>query len=79
MSNTVTIHNYPDNEPNALAAALTHTERFDRWDAKVFVQKRLPSGWLEYGLSYFNPNNAEHQLYVALVQRTPDAEFEFHS
>lgn len=41
------------------------------------VQPRKPNGWLEYGISIVN--RCGSRLYVAAIQREPDAEIEFHS
>lgn len=68
-------------EPEALATALANTTRYstfgDEVKADIFVSPRKDTGWLEYGIKYTFPQN--HGLYVAMIQRTPGAEYEFCS
>lgn len=43
----------------------------------IFVNPRNKEGWLEYGLKFEYTTGG--QMYIGMLQRTPDQPFEFHS
>jgi hypothetical protein len=68
------------NEGDAYIAAC---RRILRWgnpdiDATVFVNPRAKGGCLEWGMTL---RNAEGKvvIFIGMLQRTPESEFEFHS
>lgn len=69
----------------SLAKAFEHTHKVGS-EAKLFVVRRKPDGWLEYGISikYSTEGSAAHvgtggTLYIGCIQRKIDADCEFHS
>ena len=59
------------------ALQLTHGAETDR-RVEIITQPRKESGWLEYYINVFDSED-KRIIMVAMIQRTPDAEFEFHS
>lgn len=67
-------------EPSAIGNAIC---RCMRWDvdnnhAIIYVSPRLESGWLEYGLLIQNAE-CKQIIFIGMIQREPQAQFEFHS
>lgn len=58
------------------------TKRLLRWNGEVtcdlYVRPRTADGWLEYGLD-LKRSTGEREIYIAMIQRTPGAPWEFHS
>ena len=76
-------------ETAALAKVHAHIERMScdtLQQVDVFLSPRVPldaepcrhPGWLEWLLVY-QYQGCKNKLTVGMIQRTPDAEFEFHS
>lgn len=52
-------------------------------NAIIYIKPRStggsdPVGWLEYGILFRNTNGI-NQMYIGMIQRSPGAEYEFHS
>lgn len=45
--------------------------------ANIIVSERLNSGWLEWAIMF--SVFGKQAFYLGAIQRTPDAEYEFHS
>lgn len=76
-------------ETAAMAKVHAHLERMScdsLTNVDVFMSPRVPldadpyrhPGWLEWLLVY-NYAGSKNKLTVGMIQRTPDAEFEFHT
>ena len=87
---TITIHNADWAEQKMLMAAVERAYlMYEQADTVVdiYVGPRVPSnalayknpGWLEYGISVRKNERDESPYYVAMIQRSPGAEVEFHS
>lgn len=82
----ITIHSSEIAEPEALIKAV---ERVNRWGetgvAEIFCRPRVAldapeynmPGWLEYHIMIHMPNNRKYV--IGMIQRSPGAEYEFHS
>lgn len=87
MSCTINIKNEIDAEAEAIAAALKKVTQYvptaDTID--IYCTPRVHAdapaykhpGWLEYPIHIYFSNGS--RLYLAMIQRRIDAEFEFHS
>ena len=82
----IEIHDREFAESEALQTALARTlwhQNVKKVD--IFVSPRVPENapewkhpeWLEYGLKFEYSTGG--QMFVAMIQRTPDQPFEFHS
>ena len=73
------IINKIDAEGEAVNAALTKANRYipAADEIQIYCSLRSHTGWLEYGIQIKFENGS--QLYLAMIQRRIDAEFEFHS
>jgi len=70
----------PDGEREAFMQAMA---RLLRWGdpnlrARVMCSERNESGWLEW-LIWIGNAEGQHRITIGMIQRSPDAEFEFHS
>lgn len=74
----IEIHNRDLAEQQALAVALGRISNYEDTErVDLYATPRLNDGWLEYGIKYKFKNSGT--LYVAMIQRKPEAEYEFHS
>lgn len=73
------IINKIDAEGEAVNAALTKANRYipTADEIQIYCSLRSHTGWLEYGIQIKFENGST--LYIAMIQRHIDAEFEFHS
>ena len=87
---TITIHNADKGEPKMILKAVERAlYMYEQADTVVdiYVYPRVPKeapsykqpGWLEYGIVVKQNPGDEHPYYVAMVQRSPTHEVEFHS
>ena len=62
-------------EPEAYLAACRRLLRWggENTSAIVYVASRRRDGWLEWGIQIVG------SIHIGMIQRTPGAEFEFHS
>jgi len=87
MTCTIEIKNKIDSEPEAIGRALLKANQYVptanliRIHCALRVAADAPAykhpGWLEYGIQIHFDNGSS--LFVAMIQRTIDSEFEFHS
>ncbi len=80
----IEIHNAEQAEITALMKAIERACRYSNCSAdhiEIAVSPRGslfdPPDWLEYGISIIKNNSL--LIYIAMIQRKLDAEFEFHS
>mgnify|MGYP001186422859 CR=1 FL=1 len=75
----IEIVNKIDAEAEAVSAALKKANRYipTADEIQIYCSLRSHTGWLEYGIQIKFENGS--QLYLAMIQRRIDAEFEFHS
>ena len=80
----IEIHNSEQAEITALTKAIERACRYSKCSAdhiEIHVQPRGSQNsnpqWLEYGISIIKNNSLS--IYIAMIQRTPTADFEFHS
>lgn len=82
----IVIKNAEKSEPEALAKAI---ERAKRWDGDTKVEihcnDRVPDnapyqqpGWLEYSIIVYDGAD-KLVIFICMIQRNKDADFEFHS
>ena len=87
---TITIHNAEWAEQKMLMTAVERAYlMYEQADTLVdiYVYHRVPSnapayknpGWLEYGISVRKNERDDSPYYVAMIQRSPTHEVEFHS
>lgn len=70
----------PEPEPEAMAQACRIAARWEGCNATIYVNERTPDGWLEYGIDITRRDPANTRaIYIGLIQRRPDAEWESHS
>ena len=73
-----TVGPWPD--PEAIAKACAIVARWSGCNAIIYTAEREPSGWPEYGIDITRRDNENSRaIYIALIQRTPGAEWESHS
>lgn len=87
MTCTIEVCNKIDGEPEAISRALLKANQYVQTAStiKIYCSTRVPAdapaykhpGWLEYGIQIDFENGSK--LFVAMIQRTIDSEFEFHS
>ena len=87
---TITIHNVQNAEQKMLLKAVERAYlMYEQKDTiiDIYVYPRVPDtapsyktpGWLEYGIVVKQNPGDEHPYYVAMIQRSPTHEVEFHS
>ena len=87
---TITIHNADKGEPKMILKAVERAlYMYEQADTVVdiYVCPRVPStassynqpGWLEYVIVVKQNPGDERPYYVAMIQRSPTHEVEFHS
>ena len=87
---TITIHNSEWAEQKMLLKAVERAYlMYEQADTLVdiYVYHRVPNtapayknpGWLEYGISVRKNERDDSPYYVAMIQRSPTHEVEFHS
>lgn len=66
--------------PEAIGQAVCRAMRWDTDEnqAIIYVNPRLENGWLEYQLS-IQTKECKGIIFIGMVQRQPNTEFEFHS
>jgi hypothetical protein len=69
----------PEPESEAFGMACRRAHRFagNQADVNLVTAEREPDGWLEYLLSF--QKEGKQWYLIAMIQRTPGAEWEFHS
>lgn len=87
MTCTIEIINKIDGEADAVARALVKANQYlpTANTIRILCAPRVPAdapaykhpGWLEYPIQIRFDNGSK--LFLAMIQRTIDAEFEFHS
>ena len=83
MTCTIIINNKIDAEGEAIVAALTKANQYVPTAKRIDIYcapRRCNMGksdWLEYGIQIEFDSGSK--LYLAMIQRGLDAEFEFHS
>ena len=87
MTCTIEVCNKIDAEAEAVARALTKANQYVPTAnlIQIFCAPRVAAdapaykhpGWLEYGIQVRFDNGSK--LYLAMIQRNIDSEFEFHS
>ena len=79
---------YDNPEPEALGRAVIHALRWKDCQspplrAVIHCNSRLASGWLEYIIVLRRPADETYKdsiyLSMGMIQRSPEAEYEFHS
>lgn len=81
----IEIHNAEQAEITALMKAIERACRYSKCSAdhiEIYVEPRGSQSssnkeWLEYGIQVMK--NGSLSIYIAMIQRKLDAEFEFHS
>lgn len=81
----IEIHNAEQAEVQPLLKAIERACRYCQRSAdhiEIYVEPRGSQSssnkeWLEYGIQIMK--NGSVSIYIAMIQRTKDAEFEFHS
>lgn len=80
----IEIHNAEQAEITALTKAIERACQYSQCSADHIEIAVSPRGstcsnpdWLEYGISIIKNNSLS--IYIAMIQRKLDAEFEFHS
>ena len=87
---TITIHNADKGEPKMILKAVERAlYMYEQANTVVdiYVYPRVPfpspsykePGWLEYGIVVKQNPGDERAYYVAMIQRSPTHEVEFHS
>ena len=87
---TVTIHNADAGENKYILKAVERAlYMYEQADTviDIYVRPRVPNtapnhknrGWLEYGISVRKNERDDSPYYVAMIQRSPTHEVEFHS
>ena len=87
------IENFEIAETEALKKAVERAKRFAPDDSvydhiKIICKARIPDtappfqhpGWLEYFITFYKKvEHKEPSFFICMIQRTKNAEFEFHS
>lgn len=81
----IQINNAEQAEIQPLLKAIERACRYSQCSAdhiEIYVESRGSQSssnpqWLEYGIQIIKNNSLS--IYIAMIQRTPTAEFEFHS
>jgi hypothetical protein len=90
MSAIIEIHNVEKAEPEMLNKAVERAMLWINSNSRrvdIYVYERTPEdaplyktpGWLEYGISIKERPESELAFYIAMIQRSPSHEVEFHS
>lgn len=80
----IEIHNAEQAEIGPLTKAIERACRYSKCSADQIEISVSPRGstcsnpdWLEYGIGIIKNNSLS--IYIAMIQRSPTADFEFHS
>ena len=78
----IEIHKAEQAEIGPLTKAIERACRYSADHIEIYVEPRGSQSssnkeWLEYGIQIMK--NGQVSIYIAMIQRSPTAEFEFHS
>jgi len=90
MSAIIEIHNVEKAEPEMLNRAVEKAMLWINSNSRrvdIYVYDRVPEdaplyktpGWLEYGICIREKQDDAQAYYIAMIQRSPESEVEFHS